>query len=103
MLPALHLGFYHQSVGIFMFLDVQCVAYLERVKAGDDSAVLHLTALGGVGELALLVGARAGAPLELSADLQSQPFCVAHMCYVHRHGSGSGFRKKYSKKLESRV
>lgn len=64
-------------------------AHLEGVKAGDDSAVLHLAALRGVGELALVVRPRARPPLELPTDLQCQPFCVPDGCHVYRHfGAG---------------
>lgn len=62
-----------------------CASYLQRIKASDDSPVLHLAALGGMGELALGVGASARAPLKLSTHLQRQPFRVPHVSHVHRH------------------
>lgn len=58
--------------------------YLEGVEAGDDSAVLHMAAAWGVGELALGVGARAGASLELTTHFQGQPFGVP----AHGHADG---------------
>lgn len=61
--------------------------YLEGVEAGDDSAVLHMAAPGGVGELALGVRPRAGAPLELAAHFQGQPFSVTS------HGHADGHRR----------
>lgn len=66
---------------------VGCVVYLERVEAGDDSAVLHMAAPGGVSELALAVGPRAGAPLKLTTHLQGQPFGVPS------HGHADGHRR----------
>ena len=61
-------------------------SHLEGVEAGDDTSVLHLAALGWMGELTLLVGARARAPLELPAHLQREPLGVSHVGHVHRHG-----------------
>lgn len=53
-----------------------CVCYLEGVEAGDDAAVLHVAGARGVSKLALGVGARARASLELAAHLQRQPLGV---------------------------
>lgn len=58
--------------------------YLEGIEAGDDSAVLHMAAPGGVGELALGVRPRAGASLKFATHFQGQPFSVAS----HSHADG---------------
>lgn len=63
--------------------------YLEGIEAGDDSAVLHMAAPGGVGELALGVRAGAGASLELATHLQGQPFGVAAHGHADGHRRGS--------------
>lgn len=63
-----------------------CASYLQRIKASDDSPVLHLAALGGMSEFALGVGARARPPLKLATHFQRQPFRVPHVSHVHhRH------------------
>ena len=82
--------FEHDVVRSYIYslkLNVPLLSYLERVEACDDPSVVHLTALGRMGKLALLVGARARAPLELPAHLQCQPLCVADVCHVQRHGN----------------
>lgn len=62
--------------------------YLERVEAGDDSAVLHMAAPGGVGKLALGIRPRAGASLKLTTHFQGQPFGVPS------HGHADGHRSR---------
>lgn len=59
--------------------------HLERIEAGDNSAVFHLAALGRVGELALAVRPGARPPLELAAHFQRQPLGVPDL-HVHVHG-----------------
>lgn len=83
--------------------------YLEGVEAGDDSAVLHMAAPGGVGELALGVRPRAGAPLELAAHFQGQPLSVTSHGHAdgHRRGGGrlagtAGEKEEKKKKLSER-
>lgn len=49
---------------------------LDGVEAGDDPAVLDLHVGRGVGELALILRARALVPLVLSTHLQRQPATV---------------------------
>lgn len=70
--------------------DTRPLTHLERIEAGDNSAVFHLAALGRVGELALAVRPGARPPLELSADLQRQPLCVADLRHVHCHVAAGG-------------
>lgn len=59
--------------------------YLEGVKAGDDSAILHMAAPGGVGKLTLGVRPRAGASLKLTTHFQGQPFGVPSHCHAGGH------------------
>lgn len=61
------------------------VSYLQRIKARNDSPVLHLAALGRMRKLALSIGAWARSPLKLSTHLQRQPFRVPHVSHIHRH------------------
>lgn len=63
--------------------------YLEWVKAGDDSAILHMAAPGGVGKLALGIRPRAGAPLKLTTHFQGQPFGVPSHGHADCHQSRS--------------
>lgn len=62
-----------------------CHTHLEWVKTGNDSAVFHLTALGRVGKLALVVRPRTRSSLKFPTHLQRQPLRVPHRCHIHRH------------------
>lgn len=81
--PSLYIQMPHMLIIIYRG------SYLERVEAGDDSAIVHLTALGWVGKFAFFVTARARAPLELTTHLQSQPLGVTHSWQCHRHFADS--------------
>lgn len=59
--------------------------YLQWVKAGDDSAVLHMAAPGGVGKLALCIRAWAGTSLKLTTHFQGQPFGVPSHGHADSH------------------
>lgn len=63
--------------------------YLEGIKAGDDSAVVHVAAPGGMCELAVGIGASAGASLKLSTHFQGQPFGVSPHGHADSHLSFS--------------
>lgn len=89
----LQLGFQvRRRVQVFTVLPR--AAPLERVEAGDDSAVLHVAAPRGMRKLALGVGARAGASLELPAHFQGQPFGVPSHAHADSHPSRSHTRTR---------
>ena len=55
------------------------VLTLRESKQAMTLPIVHLAALGGMGEFTFHVGAGAGASLELPAHLQRQPLGVAHV------------------------
>lgn len=60
-------------------------SYLEWVKAGNNSPVFNLAALGWMCKLAFFIAAWTVSPLELPADFQGQPLGVSNCRNVHHH------------------
>ena len=84
MLTIIHAS--KQTWGIMAALMIsKMIFYLKWVKAGDDSAVLHMAAPGWVGKLALSIRPRAGTSLKLTTHFQSQPFGVPSHGHADSH------------------
>lgn len=66
-------------------ISVCATSYLQWVKAGNNSPIFHLAALGWMCKLAFFIAAWTVSSLKLSADFQGQPFGVSDCRNVQRH------------------